>query len=105
MRSHFAITLPWIFCQLLSPSAFAQTSAVPVVTNVVNSASYTGPVEPASLISIFGSNLAAVTQPVAASVTPLPTGVGGTSVSVNGIPAPLLFVSPGQINAQMPYLG
>jgi len=84
---------------------FAQTATAPVVTAVVNSASYSIPVLPGSLISIFGSNLAGVTQSAAASVTPLPTILGGTSVSVNDVPAPLLFVSPGQINAQMPFPG
>src|SRR5262249_55826115 len=32
---------------------------------------------------------------------PLPTSLGGTSVTVNGQPAPLYFVSPDQINFQM----
>ncbi|MBZ5626354.1 MAG: hypothetical protein LAQ69_47880 [Acidobacteriia bacterium] len=54
-----------------------------------------------SLVSIFGMNLAASTE--AASTVPLPTKLGGTSVAVNGVAAPLFFVSPGQINFQMPY--
>ena len=33
---------------------------------------------------------------------PLPTSYNGTTVTVNGILAPLLYVSPTQINAQMP---
>ena len=73
---------------------------------VVNAASYAtgGPtgkgVTPGSLISIFGTNLAATTQ--SARGFPLPATLGGASVSVNGIQAPLLYVSPGQINAQFP---
>jgi len=56
---------------------------------------------PGSLISIFGERLAeGLAQ---ASTVPLPTELAGVSVSVNGTPIPLVFVSPGQINAQLPY--
>ena len=73
-----------------------------MVTGGVNAASYSEPVAPGSLISIFGSNLAAVTQ--SAGGSPLPMIIGGTSVTVNGLSAPLSFVSPNQINAQVPSL-
>jgi len=52
-----------------------------------------------TLVSIFGTNLAAETA--TATDTPLPTQLAGTSVSINGAAAPLLYVSPGQINLQM----
>ena len=68
---------------------------------VVNAASFTAPVAPGSLISIYGVNLAPGTA-VAPSL-PLPTALNGTTVSINGIAAPLLFVSAGQINAQVPF--
>jgi uncharacterized protein (TIGR03437 family) len=83
-------------------AAFSQTLAVPVVAGAVNASSYSDPVEPGSLISIFGSNLAVVTQ--SAGGSPLPMMIGGTSITVNGLIAPLSFVSPNQINAQMPSL-
>lgn len=35
--------------------------------------------------------------------TTLPTTLGGARVLVNGVPAPLYFASPGQINFQIPY--
>jgi adhesin/invasin len=35
-------------------------------------------------------------------VYPLPTTLGNTIVTVNGAPVPLYYVSPGQINFQMP---
>ncbi len=56
---------------------------------------------PGALISIFGENLATATT--SASMLPLPTALSGTSVTVNGVLAPLIFVSPGQINAQVPF--
>lgn len=68
---------------------------------VVDAASFSAPVVPGSLVSIFGSNLASGTA--FASAIPLPTTLGNVSVSFNGIAAPLLFVSPQQINAQLPW--
>ncbi len=56
---------------------------------------------PGAIVSIFGNNLAPGTQ--AASTTPLPTSLAATSVSFNNVPAPLFFVSAGQINAQVPF--
>jgi len=35
-------------------------------------------------------------------VIPLPTALANSCVTINGAPMPLIFVSPGQINAQMP---
>jgi uncharacterized protein (TIGR03437 family) len=79
----------------------------PVISpgGVVNAASYAGggptgsKVHSGSLVSIFGSNLAATEQ--AASGFPLPTTLGGTSVTFGGVPTPLLYVSPRQINIQL----
>jgi hypothetical protein len=59
------------------------------------------PPAPGGIFSIYGSNLAAGLA--AASTTPLPMELGGVKVEVNGAAVPLYFVSPGQINAQMPY--
>jgi len=68
---------------------------------IVNAASSKPGVAPGELIAIYGSNLAAATAQAAA--TPLPHSLGATSVSINGTDLPLLFVSSGQINAQLPY--
>lgn len=56
---------------------------------------------PGNIVQIYGSNLAA--QPVVSSVLPLNTQLGGTSVVIGGVAAPLYYVSPGQINAQIPF--
>jgi len=55
------------------------------------------------LVSIFGNNLSA-TQ-VTANDLPLKTKLAGTNTQVwfGGIAAPLLYVSPSQINAQVPF--
>jgi uncharacterized protein (TIGR03437 family) len=60
-----------------------------------------GPVAPGSLLSIFGSGFA-----VAQSITqnlPLPASALGTSVTIDNIPAPILYASPSQMNVQVPY--
>jgi uncharacterized protein (TIGR03437 family) len=69
---------------------------------VVNAATFQpGSVAPGSLIGIFGSNLANTTM-VAAGGS-LPRSLGGVTLSINGMAAPLSFVSASQINAQVPY--
>jgi len=74
----------------------------PSLSAVVNGASFqTGPVAPGSLISIFGANLS---QDIISSATDrFSATLGGASLLINGVPAPLQFVSPGQINAQVPF--
>jgi len=68
---------------------------------VVNAASGGPTVVPGGVASIFGVNLAGGTQ--LASGTPLPTSLGGVQVTVNGIPAPIFFVSAFQNNFQIPF--
>ncbi len=55
---------------------------------------------PESITAAFGTNLA--TSVMAASFTPLPTTLAGTSVRVNGVLAPLFFVAPTQVNFILP---
>jgi len=59
------------------------------------------PVAPGSLLSVYGSGLAGGTY--IATTLPLSTNVSGTTVSINGINAPILYASPTQINVQVPY--
>ncbi|MDP2998554.1 MAG: hypothetical protein Q8N47_13790 [Bryobacterales bacterium] len=90
----------------VAPSLLGRSPAVND-GGVVNAASFTPPGSPGhasapgSIVSIFGANLAAAT--VEAQTIPLPTSLGGVKVTSNGKPAPLYFVSSGQINAQLPW--
>ncbi len=79
------------------------SAAIPAISSggVVNLASYLPSLSPGSLVSIFGSNLSSGSG--GASSVPLPTSVVATSVLVNGRSAPLFYISPTQINFQMPY--
>lgn len=71
---------------------------------IVNAASFAGdnaPVAPGSIVSIFGSKfISALAVPPG---DPLPTSLQGVSVTFNGVKAPLFFVAPAQINAQVPF--
>jgi uncharacterized protein (TIGR03437 family) len=84
----------------MAVAAYAQS---PVVNNggVINAANGITPVTPGSLVSIFGTNLASGLAQ--ANSIPLSTTLNGVSVTFNGVQAPLLFVSGGQINAQLPW--
>ena len=67
---------------------------------VVNAASFAARVSPGALATIFGNNLAGGAQEQAR--TPWPRALAGVTVLVNGRPAPLVFVSDGQINFLVP---
>lgn len=68
---------------------------------VVSAASFEATaIAPDSIMAAFGTQLA--TSTVIATVTPLPTELGGTTVEVNGSRAGLFFVSPSQINFAVP---
>lgn len=81
--------------------------AQPAITTggTVNAADYSRDFAPGAIVSIFGANLATTTG--GATSVPLPTSLGGTSVELmngNGTQSlPLFFVSPRQINTQLPY--
>ena len=78
-----------------SPPTLADNSAV-------NGASFARiAIAPGAVVAIFGASFAGGS--LSASSVPLPTVLGETSVTFNGVPAPLFFVSSGQINAQVPF--
>jgi uncharacterized protein (TIGR03437 family) len=94
--------LSWLVCLSLAvPSASSQALPQFEPGSVVNAASYAQPISPGSIVSIFGTNLALTTATTQGA--PLPTGLAGTSVTINGIKAPLFYVSESQINLQVPW--
>jgi uncharacterized protein (TIGR03437 family) len=73
------------------------------IVNAASSAPFTAGVAPGDFITLYGTNLAPGTA--TAYTVPFPTtaGLDGVQVTVNGYPAPVQFVSPGQISAIVPY--
>jgi len=75
---------------------------LPVVSTngIVNAASFAPRISPGALATVFGSNFALAN---AGAQTPLPTSLESVSVTVNGQLAPVLFVTPTQVNFQVPW--
>jgi uncharacterized protein (TIGR03437 family) len=73
----------------------------PVVTAVESAADGSSAVAPGGLIAIYGAGLSASNE--SAGQIPLPTTLGNTCASVNNESLPLFYVSPSQINAQLPF--
>ena len=84
--------LPWNYDASVAP---------PKIDRVVNSADGQRPIAPGGLISIAGQNMSPIN--VATKQIPLPTALGESCLTVNGIPVPLIFVSEKQVNAQLPF--
>jgi uncharacterized protein (TIGR03437 family) len=57
-------------------------------------------ISPGSLISVFGTSMA--TSTASPSGFPIPTNLGGAQLNIGGQNVPLLYVSPTQVNAQVP---
>ena len=74
--------------------------AAPFITSAVSAADLKSPVAPGGLMAVLGTNLSGTNQ--ATSEVPLPTVIGDSCLTVNGAPVHMLFVSPTQVNAQMP---
>jgi uncharacterized protein (TIGR03437 family) len=86
---------------LLLPFAALSLWAQPVATAVTNGADYSPTLAPGAIAAVFGTNLAPSQQ--YPSGLPLPTILNTVQVMVNGKAAPLFYVSPTQINFQVPY--
>jgi uncharacterized protein (TIGR03437 family) len=73
------------------------------VVNAASSAPFTAGIAPGELLTLYGSGLSNDTQLEIAPVVPLPSTLAGVQVMINGVAAPLLYVSPTQISAIVPY--
>ena len=88
---------------MAGPAYTSAPTSAPYIypTGIVNAGSsvpFTAEFVPGEFIAIFGANLATTT----ATDPTLPTGLGGVQVLVNGAPAAVRYVSPGQVNAVIP---
>jgi uncharacterized protein (TIGR03437 family) len=85
---------------VLAPNYDASV-APPQISSVVNAADFNTTIAPGGLITVFGNQLSPVN--LATSNVPLPTALADSCLTVNGLPMPILFVSPSQVNAQIPF--
>jgi uncharacterized protein (TIGR03437 family) len=72
---------------------------------VKNAASFDTTIAPGAWVAVFGTNLSPTTRfwrsdEIVNGV--LPTGLDGISVTINGKPAAVNYISPGQLNVQAP---
>jgi uncharacterized protein (TIGR03437 family) len=94
--------------QISVPIVFTvEAAGIPVIysagiTNIANFAAESA--APGEILAIFGDQLAPPgTSAQNPGLPPLATTLGTVQVLVNGTSAPLYFVSPGQVNFQLPY--
>jgi len=82
------------------PPNYDASVAAPFISSVVSAADLMSPVAPGGLMAVLGTNLSGTNQ--ATNEVPLPTVINDSCLTVNGAPVPLMFVSPTQVNAEMP---
>ncbi len=102
-----AVTQRTVFGAFLAAFDLSQPAGGPqlgCVTDAVTLAPI-GPAAPGQLLSLFGTGLGPQTgiSGFAAGQTSLPTSLANVQVTFDGLPAPLLYVSSGQINVQVPF--
>jgi uncharacterized protein (TIGR03437 family) len=95
LTNGFALRLP-----RGAPTGVSVLGVADSAANVVTDA-----VAPGEFLSIYGTGLGPGTGAAAqaGSSGMAGTSIGGTQVSINGVPAPLLYAADGQINALVPY--
>jgi uncharacterized protein (TIGR03437 family) len=82
------------------PPQYDALVAAPLITGAVSAADLKSPVAPGGLMAVLGMNLSG--SNIATSEVPLPTVIGDSCLTVNGAPTHLTFVSPTQVNAELP---
>jgi uncharacterized protein (TIGR03437 family) len=97
--TRFGLTL--LAASILSVSAQTTEPAI-APGGIVDAASYSGTVAPGSIAAVYGSF--PLDSPAQASSVPLPTSLSQLSMQfAGGQPAPLFYVSAGQVNIQIPW--
>jgi uncharacterized protein (TIGR03437 family) len=102
---HSSIFGPGGFPVALAPDPL--TTPAPVITLVANAEGGVATISPNSWVEIKGSNLAPsgdtrIWQTPDFANNQLPTNLDGVSVTVNGVPAYVYYISPTQVNILTP---
>jgi uncharacterized protein (TIGR03437 family) len=73
------------------------------IAGIINNFSGATTAAPGMMTAVFGTQLAPAGTGLLAPGLPLPLTLAGVSATVNGVAAPLYYVSPAQIDLQIPY--
>ncbi len=92
--------LSWTGTALVSSDPLAPQTPIACILDVADLLPVSS-IAPGELLSIFGANFDNGTS--AAGSAPFPPALGDVTVTLNGLSAPLLYVSPQQINLQAPF--
>jgi uncharacterized protein (TIGR03437 family) len=102
-------TLAWMGMMALAASAMRGQGSLPSINSggIVSAGAFGAftSIAPGSWIEIYGSNLAIDSRSWAGSDfngVNAPTSLDGTKVTIEGQPAFIDYISPGQVNAQVP---
>jgi uncharacterized protein (TIGR03437 family) len=96
-------TAPVTSSVLLSRAVSSSSGGGPEIPSngLLDGASFLPKFSPGMILSVFGSSLSP--SAVGASSVPLPVTMAGVAATVNGVEAPLYYVSPTQLNIQVPW--
>jgi len=95
----------YFVCGMAAQPAPPMMPPAPVITAVVNDASFEAPITASSWVAIGGTNLSSTTRSwgLADFVgNKLPTSLDGVSVTIDGVPAYVYYISPAQVNVLAP---
>jgi uncharacterized protein (TIGR03437 family) len=98
-------TAPIMQSVSLARAVNSSSNGTPVINGLADGASFKQTYSAGMILSVFGSTLSPFTQ--SAGSLPLPVAMTtagvGVAVTVNGVAAPLYYVSPTQLNIQVPW--
>jgi uncharacterized protein (TIGR03437 family) len=92
----------------ITGTVYGSFDATPAIQSVITASSYGAfnAVAPGTWMEVYGTNFANVLSQTWAAANfngnAAPTALGGTTVTIGGQPAYIDFISPGQVNAQVP---
>ena len=95
--------------QTIAVTLLVSPAGTPVVLSIVSGASLQpGAVSPGEIVTLFGNGIGPASPTTGTSFTPtssntVSTSLANVTVTFNNVPAPLIFVAGGQINAIVPY--
>jgi len=84
-----------------SVTVTSPTNGTPSIGSVASSASYRQTYAAGGILSVFGASLAPATG--SANTVPLPSMLAGTWATINGYNTAFYYVSPTQLNLQIPF--